>query len=173
MKELFAMTSLPNLHPAIVHLPLALLPVAFLFDAACLLLRRVRWLDWTAAALYVLGALGGLGAYLAGQQAEEGLGPIGEAAEAIIEDHEEWASRAMILFLVVAGVRAGIAWKRRRAAEPGALGMRFPLLALTLAGLGILFYAADRGGALVYRHGVAVASPSRAPAPADDPDTSP
>jgi uncharacterized membrane protein len=177
MHPLIGGTSLPNLHPAIVHLPLALLPVAFLFDAAGLLLRRVRWLDWTAAALYVLGALGALGAYLAGLQAEEGLGSISEAVEGMIEDHEEWAARAMILFLAVAATRAGVAWKRRRQAEAGALSVRLPLLAAALAGLGILFYAADRGGALVYRHGVAVAAPTAPPAPAaeptDDPEVAP
>jgi uncharacterized membrane protein len=172
MHPLIGGTSLPNLHPAVVHLPLALLPAAFLFDAAGLLMRRVRWLDWAAGALYVLGALGALAAYLAGQQAEEGIGRIPEAAAEIVEAHEEWASRAMILFLVIAGIRAGIAWKRRREAEPGMRAGRLALLVAALAGLGILLYAADLGGSLVYRHGVAVSAP--APEPEDDPpDTAP
>ena len=84
--------------------------------------------------------------------------------------HEDWASRAMILFLVVAAIRGGIAWKRRREAEPGLLAARLPLLIAAVVGLGILFYAADRGGALVYRHGVAVSSPALEH---DLPDTAP
>jgi uncharacterized membrane protein len=157
----------------VVHLPLALLPAAFLFDAAGLLLRRARWLDWAAASLYALGALGALAAYLAGEQAEEGLGSISEAAEAIVESHEKWAARGMILFVVVAGVRAGIAWKRRREPDPGALSVRVPVLIAALAGLGILFYAAELGGALVYRHGVAVAPRAPAAEPPQEREFSP
>jgi uncharacterized membrane protein len=41
--SLFAMTALPNLHPALVHFPIALSAVALLFEA-------VVWLRWYSTA---------------------------------------------------------------------------------------------------------------------------
>lgn len=53
------MTSLPNLHPAAVHFPLALLPAAVLFEALSLALRRrAAWAERAACGLYVASALG-------------------------------------------------------------------------------------------------------------------
>jgi uncharacterized membrane protein len=40
--DLFAMTALPNLHPALVHFPIALSAVALLFEA-------VLWIRWYSA----------------------------------------------------------------------------------------------------------------------------
>jgi len=54
--DLFALTALPNLHPALVHFPIALSVVALLFEAAV----WVRWYsapaDRCAAVLWILAA---------------------------------------------------------------------------------------------------------------------
>ena len=62
---------LPNIHPAFVHLPLALLPVALAFDVLSVAQRRQQWLDRAAASLYCLGAVGAVAAYLTGQRVGE------------------------------------------------------------------------------------------------------
>ena len=48
---LLGLTSLPNLHPALVHFPIALAAVALLFDASVLARRRWISADVAGAAL--------------------------------------------------------------------------------------------------------------------------
>ena len=47
----------PNVHPMIVHFPIALLFAAVLVDLLALFVRRIDGLHYSAVALYVLGAL--------------------------------------------------------------------------------------------------------------------
>ena len=149
-------TALPNLHPALVHFPIALLSAAVLFDAACLALRRQVWLDRAAAALYGLGALGAWAAFLAGGSAEEGLRDVAPPVEALIEQHEEWAERTLWSVAILALARVAFAWWQRREPEVRRLGARMGILALAGVAMWLMMQTADFGGALVYRHGVAV-----------------
>jgi uncharacterized membrane protein len=159
---------LPNLHPALVHFPLALLPVAVALDLATLLLRRPTWLDRAAPVLYAMGALGAGAAFLAGEEAEEGLRGLQPAVASLIDEHSDWATRTLWIFVVVAVLRIGIFWYERRSSRGGPRALRYVVLLAAGAGLWLLAETADHGGALVYRHGVAVqpagaAGPSEAP----------
>lgn len=156
-ETLIAWSALPNLHPAVVHFPLALLAVAFGFDMACVLLRRQKWLDSATAALYLLGALGAGAAFLTGRQAEDDLSGVSPAVQPLIAAHADMARLALIIFSVVAGARAAIAWRERHRSEILPRASRLSLVLASAAALGILAVTADRGGALVYRHGLAVA----------------
>ena len=150
------MTALPNLHPAVVHFPIALLIVAVAFDLASLLLRRCRWLDRAAAALFLLGALGAWGALLSGEEAEEGLHGLSAEVGELIEEHEGWGKRTLIAAAVLALLRLGVAWRDRNEALPRLVGARAALVLAAAGSLWVLFETADRGAALVYSHGVAV-----------------
>jgi len=165
MEKLLSFTALPNLHPAVVHFPIALLTVAVAFDVACLVLRR-EWLDRSAAALYALGALGAWAAYLAGDEAAEGLGNVPVAVGRLIDEHEEWALRTVITFAIVAAARLLIAWRERRQQQIGWIPARAAIGGVALVGLWMLVQTAEHGGALVYRNGVAVSTaPAGAPSP--------
>lgn len=169
---LLSHTALPNLHPAVVHFPIALLVAAIGFDGACLLLRRQAWLDRCAASLYALGALGAWAAFLAGGAAEEGLTGLSAEVGELVEQHEEWALRAVIAFALVGIARLAIAWRARHEGETRALALRVPVLLAALVGLWLLYETAERGGALVYQHAVAVGAPGKpaAAGPAAGPD---
>ncbi len=147
---------LPNWHAALVHFPVALLPLAVVFDLAGLLLRRVRWLERAAATLLVIGAVTAFAAYRAGHEAEESLPKLEPEAHEVLEEHEFLAWCALALFIPVAAVRAAVALRDARQASPRLLPLRWLLLVSAAAGLWVLADTADHGGQLVYRHGVAV-----------------
>jgi uncharacterized membrane protein len=155
---MLAWTSLPNLHPAVVHFPIALLPAALLFDLVCLLRPTWTWLDRGAAALYVLAAAGAGAAFWAGDEAAESLGPLLPAAKAILEEHEDLARYSLIAISVLAVLRLALAWREHDRPRIGAGPLRWVLLLGGFAALALLATTADHGGSLVYRHGVALHS---------------
>ncbi len=163
---MWLLPGLPNLHPALVHFPLAIFPAAVVFDLAALFLRRVAWLDRAATALYVLGAMGAGAAYLAGEEAEEGLHGLPAAVGVLIDQHSVWAARALWTIVALALLRLGLAWHERRRAVSGYRPLRYAVLVVAAAALWLLVETADRGGALVYRHGVAVQPAGAAEPPA-------
>jgi len=155
-------TSLPNLHPALVHFPLALLPAALLFDLAGLFLRRRDWLARAAAVLWAAGALGAGAAYWAGREAADHLAAVAPRAEVALASHSDWALYALWTWGVLAACRLVLAYVEETKRFRWAVVSRALLLVPGAAGMAILLYTADLGGALVYRHGLG----ARAAAPA-------
>ena len=156
-------SSLPNAHPGVVHFPISLLITAFGFDLACLFLRSQTWLDRAAAALYGLGALAAGATYLTGRQAADTVGQVTPAADLLMSRHSDWAFYTLLFFSGFALVRIGLAWRERVQTEIGARPLRILLLLAALGGQGLVFGTADRGGALVYHHGVGVNRPDAGP----------
>src|SRR4051794_38728701 len=93
------------LHPLIVHIPVAMLPLAFL-GVAVMMLRRT-WYDRYRWAVLVIGAIGTLGAILAAATGESLESDVrrteGGAALRSIHEHAEagdLARTVAILFFV-------------------------------------------------------------------------
>src|SRR5580765_6555846 len=155
--------SLPNLHPALVHFPIALLPAALLFDLVCLLRPTSTWLDRGAAALYALAAAGAGAAFWAGNEAAENLLQLAPAARDILHEHHDLARNSLIAMSALAVLRLALAWHEHDRPRIGGGPLRWLLLLGGFGALALLATTADHGGSLVYRHGVAV----QAPAPAE------
>jgi uncharacterized membrane protein len=142
------------LHPAVVHLPIALALLVPLVAAFALLAARLGLVPTRGWAFVVLlQALLVASAWLAletGEDEEERAEKV--VAERHIEDHEERAERLMIGAVVgLLALGAGLA--------PGRTGAVARPAGLVLA-LGVAALAADvghSGGALVYEHGAAAA----------------
>ena len=142
------------LHPAIVHLPIALailVPLVALFALAATRLGFLPVTSW-AFVLLLQGLLFG-SAWVAmetGEEEEERVEKV--VAERHIEDHEESAERLLIASgVVLLVIGAGLA--------PGRAGALARPLGLALS-LGVAALAADvghSGGMLVYEHGAAAA----------------
>ena len=160
-------TSLPNLHAALVHFPLALLPLAVGFDLACLLRRRA-WLDRAATLLWTLGALVAWATLAAGKRAADGFSDVPPRVQPAIGEHSDWAHWTLYLFAAVAAVRLVLWWRDRSGERPSALPLRALAAVAALAGLWLLFETAEHGGALVYEHGLGVRADARPTPPKSD-----
>jgi uncharacterized membrane protein len=143
----------PNIHPMLVHFPIALLFTSVLLDLiayslpgrARVLLRNV------GSVLGVIGAFAALATYLTGRAAAQTVLSPG-MAHALVNAHWEWAFWTLWYFAGLAVVRV-VVLLTGRASSPRATAA----LAITgLIGLGLLFETADRGAELVYGQGVGV-----------------
>jgi uncharacterized membrane protein len=168
--SLLGVTALPNLHPALVHFPIALAAVALLSDAIVFVRRRWVSLDANGAFLWALAAAGGGADYLAGEQAAEDAGLLEGAAEVALGQHADAALATLIALSLLALFRVALAWRDRGKDRVGSRTLRAFALSGAFALQGLVAYTADLGGALVYKHGLAVSHPgAEAPAAAPQP----
>jgi uncharacterized membrane protein len=142
---------LPNLHPLIIHFPIALLITATGVDLANIIFGRPAWEAGMAAYLYTVGAVFAVVAYLTGRDAAAMVFVPG-MAHSLIDDHWWWALITTCYFAVFATVRLSMHFAKAGRARRS----RLLLLALGLIGFALLHQTADRGGRLVYEHGVGV-----------------
>lgn len=142
------------LHPAIVHIPLAL---AVLMPFAALVVALAIWRGWLPAhawALVVLlqVALVG-GAWLAIETGEQEQKRVEDVVqERFLEQHEARAKT----FLGIAASGLVVIGAGQLAGSAGAFG-RALAVAAALGVLGAALRVGESGGALVYRHGAASA----------------
>ena len=146
----------PNVHPLVVHFPIALLLVAALVDAIALAVRKTHpWVQTSAVGLYALGALGAAAAFLTGRDASDEV-DLPAQALTTLNAHADWA-----LYLVwFAGLYALVRVVALRYDRERRLAVHLPLAALGLVGLFLVQQTAERGGQMVYQYGVAVAAAS-------------
>lgn len=146
-------------HPAMVHSPLVLLPLALLIDFAAFWKKSDR-LSWCGYWLTMIGVVGGVCAFVCGILAELFAARTGVPTE-LIEVHEWMATFAIWTFIIVAVLRIlqGVTLAPRIA----------PLyLVLGVVACGFLVLAAHRGGQVTYAYGANVANVSLQRPPTDE-----
>jgi len=142
------------LHPAVVHLPIALailMPLLAVLAVACIWRGLLPVRTW--AVLVLLQALlvgSGWLALETGEEQEERVERI--VSEDAIHEHEETAER----FVTLAGVGLVVIALGLLPGTTGALGRGAGLIA-TLIVLGASVGVGHSGGELVYKHGAAAA----------------
>lgn len=143
-----------EIHPSLVHFPLALFPAALVADFAGRLLGSRR-LTTVGATLMPAAAVAGVAAAGSGLVAQGAVQVKGDAHDVLV------THRNLNVGLVLAtGLLAG--WRSRLARPTNSY------LGAGLAGLAALSYTAYLGGKLVYRHGVGV-QPASGVAPGQSP----
>jgi uncharacterized membrane protein len=133
---------LQEIHPSIVHYPVALIPTAIGADLLANLTGSERLAEVGRVLMPVAAASAAVSAFF-GLVAQEEVNAEGKAGEMLI------THRNLNLGLTALGTLMA-AWRwGRDEASPG-------YLALGLAGVGVLGYSAYLGGKMVYEHGVGV-----------------
>jgi len=138
--------SLAAFHPQVVHFVVGLLIIGVLFRVVALT-GRVKWTGPAATALLVIG---GGAAWVAAKSGTAAHGPVERipGAREAVQEHEEWGERTRNVFVGVAALElvalalSGGAARTIRAVS-GLAG---------LAGIVVLYEAAEHGGELVYAY---------------------
>ena len=146
-----------TLHPLLVHFPIGLIAAAALFDLASLAAGPRAATRSVATGLYLAGAAALVAAYFTGR-GDAAVVRIPGPAHALVDEHWTWALRATVYVGACALGRLGLELSGQLATRRRWL----PVAAAGLAGLLLLFQTAERGGRLVYQHGVGVAAPRSA-----------
>ncbi len=131
-----------DIHPSIVHFPVALVAVGALAEVAYLTMRR-RWLQWFGPILLSLALLGAGGAYFSGKASEDRAEHQGVPGAAI-ESHEStslWALGAI-------GLATLLSW----ATHPRGKGLWLATL-IAAGATGLTFWTGHLGGKLVFIYG--------------------
>jgi len=134
-----------NVHPALVHFPIAFLSVFFLLEIVGLRRDRLRQ---TASAMLYCGTLGALLAAAAGLYAANTV-PHGDAVHDIMEWHERLGLAVASLAIILS------VWRLMAKQVPVGMEKALFLLLSTIMTASLVF-GADLGGLMVYGHGVAV-----------------
>jgi uncharacterized membrane protein len=139
----------PNIHPLIVHFPIALLIFAVFFDLLALVYKKYQWLSTAALILYVIGSGTAILALLTGSDAAEGLN-IPLAAKQAVSIHSDWAHDTVWFFSIFTVVRLYFFWE----GEQNKNYFKYGVFALGLAGIFLLYKTGDHGAELVYKYGL-------------------
>jgi uncharacterized membrane protein len=140
-----------QLHPAVVHFPIALLIVSVMLDAAGVLFRRA---SLTQAGFYtlVIGSLSATAAVLTGPEHNA----RDAASMTVLHRHELCAALTVLCCLIMVGMRLGNVGGLY---GTGAIGY----LALSVALILCVAFTGYFGGQMVYDHGVGVTGVQGAP----------
>src|SRR5688572_23368357 len=139
-------TSLAALHPQVVHFVIGLLIIGVLFRVVALT-GRMKWTGPAATALLVIG---GAAAWVAAKSGDAAHGPVERipGAREAVQEHEEWGERTRNVFVGVAALELVAL-----ALSGGAARTVRAVSALAgIAGVFVLYEAAEHGGELVYAY---------------------
>jgi uncharacterized membrane protein len=144
----------PNIHPMLVHFPIAILGIAILFDFLSFFLPKPKkwWTEESTAILYGVGAAISVGVYFTGKAAADSVFLPAEA-QSVLTTHADWALYTVWFYGIYAVARILVTWKGR---EEHRLYYHIGFFALSLAGLFMLVQTGDNGAKMVFKHGVGV-----------------
>src|SRR5829696_1369430 len=130
--------SLAAFHPQVVHFVVGILIVGVAFRLVALT-GRMKWTGPAATSLLVIG---GVAAWVAARSGTAAHGPVERipGAREAVEEHEEWGNRTRNVFVGVAALELAA---RTIRAVSGLAG---------IAGVFVLYEAAEHGGDLVYSY---------------------
>jgi uncharacterized membrane protein len=143
----------PNIHPIIVHLPIAALLLAVFFDFLSLIFKRQEWLSKAAVSLFFIGAIGAILAVFSGKEAAEHL-TIPKSMYHDVGEHADWGKATAWFFGIYAAFRLVLIWWNKHKKQSIKLGA----FIISLVGVFLLVETGDHGAKLVFKHGIGTVS---------------
>lgn len=127
---------------------MAVLTLAILCDLTAQLLKRWSWSHIAVTALYAVGTIAAVVAFLTGRAAADSV-DVPAAANAVLTDHANLGELTMWFFLIYVGLRLALLRFASRY-------ITLPLFLVALVGFYVLWQTANHGGELVYAYGSGV-----------------
>jgi uncharacterized membrane protein len=138
----------PNIHPLIVHFPIALLVMAALANVITFLVPEEWWDETKNTILYVAGTISAGFTYYSGTIAADTVFLPAEA-QSVLSEHAGWAEYLLWFFILYALIRLAFHWF-------GLFDKKaFKIIAFitVLPGLFMVYETAEYGGKMVYGYG--------------------
>lgn len=138
---------MPNIHPMLIHFPIALIITTFVIDILGIALKNKSLIK--AGTVTTAGAfLGAIIAVISGVAVEDSVWMPGVAHE-ILETHELFGFIALSLIAIIAIIRFAMRDKLEG-------GLKWLMVILGAISTAVIIYGAHQGGVMVFTHGAAV-----------------
>ncbi|SMO64078.1 DUF2231 domain-containing protein [Gracilimonas mengyeensis] len=139
----------PNIHPMLVHFPIALLLIAAVGSLASFFVPDKWWDEQKNTVLYVLGALSAIVVYYTGQAAADSVF-LEAGAQSVLSEHAGWAEYTLWFFVLYAILRGVFHWFGLMKK----ISFKIVAFITVLPGLFMLYETAEYGGKMVFGYGV-------------------
>lgn len=142
------MNLLSDLHPSVVHFPVALLVTYALLEIIGIFFKK-NFISNTALLLLILGAIGAFFAVLTGNEAAESYRYWNNQSSNVLDSHKLFATLTVWFSAAAAAVRFVLYNKKK---FDGWLKYIFAVFAIAL--LFLIYSTAKRGGEMTYKYGI-------------------
>lgn len=141
----------PNIHPMIVHFPIAIFLLAVIMDVASHFLPDSWWDETKNLILYGFAAASGLAAFLTGRAAADSVFLEAEA-QVVLSEHADWAELTVWFLGLYFLLRTALYfWKKADIKV-----LQIALTLLSFGGVFLIYETAEYGSQMVFGHAVGV-----------------
>jgi len=138
----------PNIHPILVHFPIAIILLAVLMDLLSFFLPDQWWDDLKTTILYGIGAISAIAAYYTGTLAADSVF-LPSGAQSVLNEHADWALWTVWFFGIYALLRILLHWYQKMDQK----NIRIGLFVIALPGIFFLYETGDHGAEMVFGYG--------------------
>lgn len=145
------MEFLSELHPRIVHFPIAFFILYFIFETSGIILKK-DFLEKGSLLILILGVATALLSVLTGNQAQARINllfPDNQEYYKLIELHQEYATITLWYFAVVMVLRIYLGIKKKFVGN-----IKYSFIILGFIGCILIYLTGIYGGDLVFQHGL-------------------
>ena len=138
------------LHPQLVHFPIVLITISFVFDLVGTIRNSKNWINF-GGILMIIAIVSAFAALQSGEMAEDLIRPMSDSLHEAVEEHEEMATTTFFLVLFM-GIARG--WLQIKGFFTG--WKRWVYVGLAGIAMAMILRVGHLGGKLVYLHGAGV-----------------